>query len=199
MTHEHGGDQQFASIDMNEMRARQEMANHAAIHSVMDFIHGLNESQLESLAFLLHSLADPTGAGALSAHFEGMVKQVLHFKFKWCMCGERHGVVEDLLMSDMAPENADSPHPNGTGEEYSDPAPLRDPMAEAVRDVALNPGDIERAAYEKRQNLMTEYNVIERDGKLLCKLCGAPFISLRDRMLREPDDCSGCRSKAGQG
>ena len=157
--------------DMREMQQRQEMANHAAIHGVMDFIHALDESQLEALQMLMHSLADPRQTNVLAAHFEGIIKQVLHFKHGWCSCGERHSVAEDLL-----------------------------PMDQAAFEAAMSDDEILKAAEDKRNALMDQYNlIIGLSGKLTCKLCGTEYQSLRDRMLRSPDDCPHCNIKNSQG
>lgn len=188
--HQHG----FVVVNMEDTMARQKMAHDSALHGIMRFVHELEEEQLEAFAMLMYSLTDPRQSVTLASKFEGIARQVLHFKHGWCACGERHGLVEDLL-SDMNPDNVGSPHPHGTGEEYSEPGKLD----LAAYEAAMQPGDIEQAAANKKATLMAQYNMIESEGKLLCKLCGTQFISLRDRMLREPDDCSGCRMKNAQG
>ena len=212
---EHSGHAHFVMFDPREHIERRQMATHVAQHAIMEFIHGLTESQVEAFSMLMHSLVDPGQGPLLAAKFEGIAEQVLHFKFNWCMCGERHAMAEDLLKSDMNPKNVGSPHPHGTGEQYSPPAPVKDILdfqsklfggaydtdGGAVLDVpeAVDEHEIQAAAESKKQDLLTQYNLIERDGRVFCKLCGVGYDSIRDRMLREPHDCPSCNIKNSQG
>lgn len=50
--------------------------------------------------------------------------------------------------------------------------------------------------------LMAQYNVeqVERDKpEVRCKGCGLVYVSLADRMVKEPDDCHGCVEKTKWG
>lgn len=48
--------------------------------------------------------------------------------------------------------------------------------------------------------VMIEYRLEMRaDRKFYCKGCGHQYVSLEDRMLRRPDDCSGCHMKSMHG
>ena len=54
---------------------------------------------------------------------------------------------------------------------------------------------------EKYKELLGVYNLElgEKTGKLICKGCGLTYVTLEDRMLREPGDCHGCRERSSHG
>lgn len=62
-------------------------------------------------------------------------------------------------------------------------------------------GTAEAAGSIARENLLREYNVaFEIDGHTVkCLGCGMQYVSLRDRMIKEPDDCHGCHLKSANG
>jgi hypothetical protein len=102
---------------------------------------------------------------------QGIVSGILKYKFHVCMgCGEDHD--EDL-------------------QSLASTAPARE-----AEEAVLAPPEPTEAEYKAR---LVEYqlNEIETDGmkRLVCKNCGAPSVSLADRMLREPGPggCPGCQ------
>jgi len=42
------------------------------------------------------------------------------------------------------------------------------------------------------ETLMEQYNLIAVGEGFKCSKCGMTYVSLKDRMLRAPDECSGC-------
>lgn len=46
---------------------------------------------------------------------------------------------------------------------------------------------------------MIEYNLVYKEGKIVCGNCGHQYASVEDRMLRKPDECPGCEQKAKWG
>jgi hypothetical protein len=151
------------------------MQRAANFHEIQEFLNSLNKEQLETLEMLMFSCASEPGGLVAAAH-HGMVKQVLQYKFGVCTCGLEHETAEDLLKDD-----AESPHPNGPTEEYSEP-----PVITQMRKGAAE--------------LMEEYHLATVfGGALVCTNCGLEYPSLKDRMLKGPDDCHGCHLKAAQG
>lgn len=67
-------------------------------------------------------------------------------------------------------------------------------------EAAKNALEIERLSNEAEPNpAMVAYNMTIKDGALACAGCGQVYPSLEDRMLRNPDDCSGCKQKSAWG
>jgi hypothetical protein len=176
----------------DDIRRRHEaarMANHAAIHGVSRLISEMNEEQLLNLQIMVRSLADPAQGPGLASHLDGVVNMHLHFRYQWCACGEKHMDANDLLHSEDRVNNADH-WSDDPGEPYSEPGKI----------------DAVQFARASRDALMDEYNLIPFESPapdnfitVKCKLCGMQYPNLRDRMLRTPDDCSGCRQKSRHG
>lgn len=170
--------------DFMEHQAMSRVAN---AHEVQDFLTGLTADQLKTMSMLLLSFADPESGAFLAAQHHGMVIQIRALKHDNCVCGHEHEDAEALL------GDVGSPHPEGTGEEYSDPPSQTLLMENLPAKVGLREFD------EPIPVLMDRYRLLLDGGVLRCRDCGLQYISLKDRMIKEPDDCHGCHLKNSQG
>lgn len=102
-----------------------------------------------------------------ASYYAGVVSTQLSFRFGVCLgCGRKH----DEELKDMATES-------GVPKTWTDIAATLDT--------------------ETLENLHKYHlNVIPNEWpRVVCAKCGKTYVSLEDRMLREPDDCSGCHEK----
>jgi hypothetical protein len=105
-----------------------------------------------------------------SAYLEGLAVGVLRFKHNICgACGRNHD--EDL-------------------QEQMEPSENK--IKEAL-------DRINETSDEDIQNALKWKVSFGTSGKVRCNNCGMEYQSLADRMLRSPDDCSGCHQKSAWG
>lgn len=169
------------------------MTHDSIKHQVQRFIHGLDEEQLESLQYMLFSFGDADSGVQIASYYQGITAQIMHFKFGHCECGQKHEQVEDFLRNEAASAGnlvemgmtVDPPVAAPDGQEYS-------------------PADLEadlQAEREDRIELLRTYNMREGDVApvVICNGCNTSYVSLMDRMLKQPDDCHHCHLKAKNG
>lgn len=170
-----------------EMRAAHERHQMA----IDDFRHGfqrlfseLDQDQLRTLRTMLHILSEQT-PNLNASGWEGMISWELKARFNICVsCGVNHE------------------------EEFADPAASQ--KEEVTPDQPL---PIFKEVEMTEQELMKQYHLddlrIEGTGELVGFACtgiyGAPgpcgmsYPSIQDRMLKDPEECSGCFRRMAQG
>jgi hypothetical protein len=159
----------FDPAQMQHQQDLHHMNMESNRHEVLSFIENLTKEQLDTLGMLLVSIAGDEGQ-LIAAHYHGILKQVLHFKHGRCMCGLDHGEPEGVTL----------------GETVEPEEPVFDAAAKVKADID---------AFE----LYRVRGVFDNFPQVVCVDCGTTYINLRDRMLREPDDCYGCNLKAKNG
>lgn len=207
----------FGGPSQEQLRMQQE-ADRIAIENFLD---GLSAEDMALLRNIFGSMRCDE-RGWIAAYYEGVLGTMLKMKFGVCAhCGVDHDA-EDLAAhasadSDAA-ESSDSSDAsdetilaeqsdNGTPSLFEEPdafssAPLPDVYVDTNRELIGQKGLLPVGIIEK----MSEYNLDDlRDqdtGQILgfiCLNCGMKYGSLDDRMLKAPDDCSGCHQKAAWG
>lgn len=159
-----------------EAIAHQQLTHQSRAHEINDFLQSLSKEQLDTLRMLVISMADPDSGHILAAQHHGMIVQIMALKHAVCVCGVEHESAESLLAPTAVP---------ATDVDQLDTWEGR----------RINPDHPSGAA------LMAEYRLEARPGfnVLFCTGCGMQYSSLRDRMIKDPDDCHGCHLKSAQG
>jgi hypothetical protein len=159
---------------MEEQAAKQEMFADSYRHAVQRMFDELSREHLETLRQILHNLT--MSGSTLAAYYEGQVATSLHTRFNVCSgCGVNHDEqAEDLGQPEQSQESQ----------------------------TIVVAGDL---THEDLTNMET-YNLddLREEGTnnlvgFICKACGLKYSSIADRMVAEPDKCSGCIQKAKWG
>lgn len=161
-----------------EIRSRIEMAhmridlNRQAIENLLD---SEDEDILMAVRAMLNAIIDGRSKQTTS-YFLGRVDSSLTRRGLCPSCGRNHAAEEHAnFLGDEGNVNNDGEVSNSEGNEAGDS------------------WDVDTTDNHN----MIEYRLtINEDGKLVCKDCGHPYVSLEDRMLRDPDECAGCQMKA---
>lgn len=153
-----------------EQREQHMLALQSGEHELRDFYYGLTKEQLETLSMILSSATDTSLGVANAAMHMGRIREILSLKFGRCTCGQEHGTAEDFLM-EVAPE------------------------------AELTKASVTEVTGPSAMEMMKKYNLTfgKQFPEVKCKGCGLTYPNLRDRMLKEPDDCHGCHMKSAQG
>jgi len=166
----------------------QEMASEGAKHKVLDFMQELTEDQLESLSIMIFAMAQNDGGDVIAAHYHGMLKQILHFKFGRCGCGKVHDAPEGISLSPMTDAQAEE---------------VKAKFSSATRPEIKEPPEDREYRLRLEENQlpdMKKYRLVRTErGHLACADCGISYVSLVDRMINPPEECHGCFLKSGHG
>jgi len=162
-------------------------------HSVHSFFAELSVEQMTLMRRLLSDLGNDD-SGKLCNYFEGVTVGILESKFNVCpSCGVNHDMefLESLNKDDDALD-VDEPEPAETSE--------MDFKSEEPTKPEKSLKELQAAAEARRQSKLDEYNLSRGLGsQVICKNCSMIYPSLKDRMLREPDQCPGCEQKSKWG
>lgn len=155
-----------------EVRAQIEqfhMQTEQTAHDVRDFFASLDESQLRILRGLIRVM---DGNSSACGYYSGVCSTTLATRFGVCLgCGRKH----DEELAEMSGQ----------------PIPTQQNWADFVAGLPS----------ELLQNL-SDYHLNLLPGRwptVACARCGIQYVSVEDRMLRKPDECSGCVQKAKWG
>lgn len=203
-------DQFRKQFDMEMMRKE------ALQNEIQSLFVELSPDHLATLRFIFDQIREESHS-VLSAFYSGMIAQTLILKHDRCPgCGQVH---DDPLEHVVSEATGTEPTHEATGtkpvhedslvsivHEYAGSGPLpsvEDGFIDFTKELIGQVGEIPQAIRSK----MDEYNIDDlRDEDpphrilgFICKNCGMKYPSVRDRMLHEPDDCSGCIQKAKWG
>ena len=206
---------------------QQMMAAEAEQLAIEHLLDNLTPEDLATLRVVLNTLVNDE-KGRLAAYLEGVCATMLRVKYDVCPgCGEKHDSVEDMLdahgEADSVADNDGEERANsseqgaeimltdqnddGTKSLFEQPdafssKPLPDVYVDASRELIGQKGLMTEDLIAK----MVEYNMDDlRDedtGEIrgfICLNCRTVYPSLEDRMLKAPDDCSGCHQKSAWG
>jgi hypothetical protein len=161
------------------------LMNESVAHEVHFWIEALDKAGLTNLGMILHAAISSPGYGT---QVIGMIEGELRHRFGRCyVCGEDHDAEKNRSVEQTAKEMG-VPIP-GT--------PFHTGDTEAFD--ALN---IPERTFVQYMELCKKYNVtsaVEQNMQVFCKTCNMPYPDLDDRMIKEPDDCSGCQEWNGKG
>ena len=186
---------------MEEHAQRMEMAADSYRHEVTRLFSELSQDQLMILRNMMHQLVF-SDDGKLAAYYEGQVATVLNLKFNVCpSCGVDH---DKEAASFEAPE-ADMKSTvtdvvNETINEYREKA--QDKLQEMLPTFDLSEEDLANMEKYHLDDLRDADNhqiLGFRCTGVNGVACGMVYPSIEDRMLRDPDTCSGCQQKAAWG
>jgi hypothetical protein len=181
--------------ELRQMIDRQHLEAQVTRNEVDRFMDELPLDDLVTLRVIIrHVATDPSNYG----FFDGIIYTRLRKEGRCTTCGgpdHDHEALESL--------NSDE---GNTGEIYKD-VPGLTAAAEKLKDLpTVDAIMAESGLSVEDYTHMTEYDLDDlRDsetGELLgfvCTRCGMVYPSIADRMLRRPDECSGCFRKAGHG
>lgn len=145
-----------------------QMAVEVNVHEVVGFIRGLNEEQMKQLRMIFVRLSHEP---ELAPYYIGILSTELDHQYGVCLgCGRKHGEEIEELLSDLT-----------------------------MNDSAQSWSNFVRTMPDETVNQLNEYHltlVKQSWPKVVCTGCGMGYESLKDRMLRGPDECSGCHQKA---
>lgn len=177
---------------VNSLYQRQQMATEDFQHRVAALFDGFTEEQLVTHKHMMHHLVMLTNAhgDTLAAYYEGIATGLLHVKYGVCLgCDQNH----EKLMEEA-----------GFGGQQ--PVDIEESEVAADPEMCTTGGDWPVSELQQKQ--MDEYNLDdlrdEETNRLIgftCKNCGMRYLSISDRMLREPgvEGCGGCQQKAKWG
>lgn len=157
---------------------KQIAAQHAAQQATWNLF---TEITPDHLATLIELLSQSARDSHLTAYYHGLSVAVMKEKHKRCVCGEDHDF-EALEAERLKLET--------------------ERLAEAERLAAEKTfSPLNRELVDKDALAMDLYHLVKDNdtGAFKCTVCGMGYPSLDDRMLRRPDDCSGCKQKAAWG
>jgi len=159
------------------------LMNESVAHEVHLWLENASKDDLINLGMLLHAAL---GNPAYGWQFIGTIEGELHHRFGRCyVCGNDHEAEKDNAVEATAAEmTADGTPIPGT--------PFHTGDASAFDNLAQ---ELIGRPWPQYLELCANYNVrsnVDQDGKVICKTCNMPYPNLDDRMLKEPDDCSGC-------
>lgn len=148
---------------------QMQMQRVSGMHRIQNMLMGMTKDDLDVLRLLFSSMCGEDGQ-IIAGQYVGTVKQILIMKYGECSCGGDHESAEDLLKESAANN-------------------LQKVMANEVPDGPSGAVLMDRYRLEIRPS----------DNALVCRDCGCWYSSLKDRMIKEPDDCHGCHLKSAQG
>lgn len=155
--------------DMNEHMQRAVAESHASQTRIWNLFSDITPDHLATLIELLGHFGRNP---ALVPYHEGLAAAIMKEKHHRCTCGEDHDF--EALETERLKLEEERKNPPVT----VDGASLVDMDALA----------------------MATYRLIKDvTGAIKCKDCGMEYQSLDDRMVKRPDDCSGCKQKAAWG
>lgn len=177
----------FGNMDevMQHRRDHEQMAQ-VARHQLRRLFTELSEGQLRSLNDLLHMLSSSEAeAPRVAAYYHGLGTASLEARFGVCTACDSNPCAHDQAIQGLLPPVA---------------APGSTEPPRGIPDVKVGESGM---LLVDQQMKMLDYNLddLREEGtnKLLgfvCNGCGMRYPSIEDRMLKQPDDCSGCHQKA---
>ena len=213
---------------MQRQRDQQIMGAEAEQLSIENFLDGLSAEDTATLRGIFHDLVYDT-EGRLAAYYEGICVTMLRVKHDVCPgCGKpKHDTAESLLSNHGVSESgADSATEEGAASSSNDgEIILKHRSPDGTESLfaspdAFDPKPLDKTFVDPKEELvgqkgmlmpehlakMNEYNLDdlrdEDSGIILgfiCTNCGMRYQSIEDRMLREPDECTGCQQKSAWG
>jgi hypothetical protein len=188
---------------MQEAFERHRMSVEEFQHSFQRLFEELDEDQLKTIRTAFHALLDTTGS-PLAGQWEGMVAWQLKTRFNICVtCGVDH----DKELSDQ------NSHVN-IPQEFLEVTPPEE-VAPLVIDkrIAQDGLTIFAPLSTEQRSLADKYHLDDLRDQDTNELlgfyctgingmkgpCGMKYPSIEDRMLREPEHCSGCFQRMAQG
>lgn len=178
---------------MQERAAQQHLVAQDHIHQRNDFLESLSKDDLDLVdTMLLQSVSDNT----FGHYLRGIIAEIARRKRFVCTCGHDHDAEAEQAFStpptaDEAAKlvglDVDTTTPDVVGSD-TEPGPL----ADAARDAAMREYGLEQVNPADQPDHPTG---------LRCINCHQVYVSLEDRMLREPgmDGCGGCQTKSAHG
>lgn len=194
---------------MEEHQQRAEMAADSYRHDVTRLFAELPLDQLMTLRNMLHQLVFDED-GRLAAYYEGQVSSALRFVHNVCpSCGVDH----DKEAANFEPAPAEDTEAN-----------MADDLIGEYRQKAAEKAD-EEPPTDKLQSMLPTFDLTEEDLAnmekyhlddmrdqdthqilgFLCTgvgnqgACGMIYPSIEDRMMRDPETCTGCQQRAAWG
>lgn len=161
---------------------RQQIMNESMSHQVHYWVESLDNDGLENLSMIIQASIGFPGWGA---QMMGIIQGERRRKFNRCpVCGNDH----EKEHKDLVAEGTPIP---GTNFRVGDAAAFDDQVA-----------NLSGRNFPAYLRLCHQYGVtsnVDQDGLVYCKNCNMPYPNLDDRMLKEPDDCTGCQVFASTG
>lgn len=164
---------------INQQIDHQNMVVQSSMHDIQTLFEELSAQQLETLVHIFKYLG---AAPQMTGYMDGLATGILHAKHGLCIvCHRNHADDLNELQGDKK-----EPEPE------LEPEPSMTPLEKA--NAILGRG-------EEEIKLAFEYNVsfVSGTDKVRCNGCMIEYPNLADRMVRKPDNCSGCHQKAAWG
>lgn len=167
--------------ELKQQLQLQRMESTAIQHQVRSLFRELDKDNLVALGNLLGMIAGAEDSSDSASYYYGMTTSAVDVRFDVCAThGFNH---EDDEMKKLTGETVES----------SGPEPSTPPRDSESHMAWMNGKNM--------TELMQEYRlkINEKDSKLYCRDCGMEYQSVKDRMVKSPDDCPGCFIKAAHG
>lgn len=210
--------QQPSEEEMNEIRKQaelQEMAMSDFNHSFQTLFSELTLDNLKTVKTMMHFIVGTAGS-PIAAQWEGMLAWEMKNRFNICVtCGVNH---DEEVLPDEPPseERASWPDFIPAPFPYRAPPPSPYPMpavpADTIPEEEPNMGVFRELTDEEVHNMEVYHLDDLRDEEsqellgFVCtgiegstEGCGMQYPSIEDRMLKPPEECSGCFIKAAHG
>jgi hypothetical protein len=204
--HQHGGafliDPSALMAEAQRAHDLHRMSADSMKHGVMKMLRGLDQEQMEAFSQMVRVFAIEEDA-AYAKYVHGIITALLEGKYNICMaCGVDHEKAEKDLLS-----TASDPFDNVLKTQ-----PLTPERSAELEDIAARQAGVSGQPVEPyvltEEDLadMEEYNLDDlRDEDthqllgFICKACTYKYVSIADRKLRAPDECTGCQIRSGHG
>jgi hypothetical protein len=184
----------FVPPELAQAMDQQRMEMVASAHDTERFF---DEASKETLQVVRRLLSASTEDAASSGYYLGRIGAELKRRFGLCpACGSDHdnpfASGEEVEAEDDGTVQPALFNLDGSATEEAKPQRAVDPdLAEAEI--------IETFMQYRLKPDSADSEPLTLDTPGTCTGCGISYISLRDRMLRQPDDCSGCHQKSAHG
>lgn len=184
--------------DVERMKAAHErhlMALDEFRHSSQRLFDELDQDQLRTLQTMMHILVDTTGS-TMASLWEGIVAATLKHKYNICItCGVNHEEETPMPPSQPAGEKPmnEEQEPSFVGYviQPRHPDELDDYARKLMRTYHLD--DV----YDQDTGQFLHFRCTGING--FNQPCGMTHPTIKDRMLKSPEDCSGCYRRMAQG
>jgi hypothetical protein len=187
---------------MEEERKEHELRLDEFRHSSQRLFDELSEDQLTTLSMMLHIIADQPGPH-LATMWEGMALTARKYRFDVCAtCNVNHDT--EIQKAAAPKDEPKTKHLDDTSfdspyfEMQKDPEPMLPIFGDLTDEDRMNMAQYHLDdVYEEGTGVLLHFACTGIKG--MNGPCGATYPTIEDRMLKEPENCSGCHTRMAHG
>lgn len=179
---------------LRQQAAQAEMASDDFGHSIIRFMDEADDEALTTVRSMMHMLVHSTDS-PLASYWEGMLTWARKERYGICPA---HGVDHSKELADMSGQEVP---PAGDEMDMRSGTPVNEQITPASFSPAQR-GTMEQYHVDDAYDADTRAFIGFRCTGIVggpVDGCGMIYTSLEDRMVHEPEHCSGCFAKAAHG